>query len=333
MATNARVTIVDVARAAGTSVSSASVALRGQPGVSDDTRQRVVRTADRLGYRPDHRARTLRQHNSRLLGVTFTVSQTFHTEVVEHLYRAVADTGYDLVLSATTRDRAELQAMESLVQDRCAAAILISPEIGNHDLAAFRRRIPAVVVGSELHAASVDSVRADDRRGVTIAVDHLVESGHRDIHYVDGGHAVLSRTRREGYLEAMAEHGLSGHVRVLPGHADEESGVTAATELLDGPSRPTAVLAHNDMTAFGLLLTLRNRGADVPGEISVVGYDDTRLASLRNVELTSVSQDPAVLAAKAIRCAIARAEGQEVAAGEFVTPPKLVVRGSTARRH
>jgi DNA-binding LacI/PurR family transcriptional regulator len=329
-----RVTIVDVARAAGTSVSSASVALRGEPGVSEETRRRILSTADRLGYRPDQRARMLREHHSRLLGVTYTVSQAFHAEVVEHLYRAVADSGYDLVLSATTRARTELQAVESLLQDRCAALVLVSPEMGDHDLAAVNRRVPAVLVGSELHAESVDSVRADDRRGVALAVEHLVAAGHRDIHYVDGGRAIMSGTRRAGYLEAMAAHGLAACARVLAGHADEESGVAAAAELLAAPDRPTAVLAHNDMTAFGLLLTLRMRGVDVPGELSVVGYDDTRLASLRNVELTSVSQDPAALAAAAVRCAIARAEGREAPAGEYVTPPRLITRGSSgpARR-
>jgi DNA-binding LacI/PurR family transcriptional regulator len=327
--TTGRVTIVDVARAAGTSVSSASVALRGEPGVSEDTRRRILHTAERLGYRPDHRARMLREQNSRLLGVTFTLSQAFHAEVVEHLYQAVAHSGYDLVLSTATRTRTELEAVESLLQDRCAALILVSPEIGNHDLAALSRRAPAVTIGSELQVDSVDSVHADDRRGIAMAVEHLVAAGHREIHYVDGGRAVLSHTRRQGYLDAMSTHGLSGRARVFQGHADEESGDAAAIEMLAAPVRPTAVLAHNDMTAFGLLLTLRTRGVDVPGEISLVGYDDTRLASLRNVELTSVSQDPPALATAAVRHAIARAEGQVAPAGEFITPPNLVTRGTS----
>jgi DNA-binding LacI/PurR family transcriptional regulator len=324
-----RVTIVDVARAAGTSVSSASVALRGEPGVSEELRRRILRTADRLGYRPDQRARMLREQNSRLLGVTFTVSQAFHAEVIEHLYLAVADSGYDLVLSATTRTRTELQAVESLLQDRCAALVLVSPEIGNHDLAALSRRVPAVTVGSELHAESVDSVHTDERRGVGMAVEHLVAAGHRDIHYVDGGRAVMSRIRREGFLEAMSAHGLADRARVLEGNADEDSGAAAATEMLAGSAVPTAVLTHNDMTAFGLLLALRMGGVDVPGEISVVGYDDTRLASLQGVELTSISQDAPALAAAAVRCAIARAEGHSAPAGTFVTPPRLVVRTSS----
>lgn len=326
--TAGRVTIVDVARAAGASVSSTSVALRGEPGVSDATRRRIMATADRLGYRPDQRARMLREQSSRLLGVTFTVSQTFHADVVESLYGAVADTGYDLVLSATTATRTELRAIDSLLQDRCAAVVLISPEIGNLDLATLSRRVPAVLVGSELHAESVDSVRADDPRGMRMAVDHLVAAGHRDIHYVDGGAAAMGRTRREGYRAAMSAHGLADRARLLPGDADEESGVAAATELLARASRPTAVLAYNDRTAFGLLLTLRMRGVDVPGDISVVGYDDTRLAALRGIELTSVSQDPSALAAAAVRCAIARAEERAGAAEEHVTPPRLVVRAT-----
>jgi DNA-binding LacI/PurR family transcriptional regulator len=327
-----RVTIVDVARAAGTSVSSASVALRGEPGVSEKTRERVMRTADRLGYRPDQRARSLRVQNSKLLGVTFTISQAFHAKVVEHLYQAVAGTGYDLVLSAATETRHGLEAAHALLEDRCAALILVSPEeIGDHELAALSRQAPTVIVGSQLHATSVDSVHVDERQGIAMAVEHLVSLGHRDICHVDGGRAVLSRTRRESYLDAMAEHGLADRVRIIGGNADENSGVAAATELLAGPSLPTAVLAYNDMTAFGLLFALRIRGIDVPGDVSVVGYDDTRLATLRNVELTSVSQDPAEQAATAVQRAIARAEGQAAPAGEFVTPPRLVVRQSSGR--
>lgn len=322
-----RVTIVDVARAADTSVSSASVALRGEPGVSAETRRRVLATAERLGYRPDTRARMLRESRSRLLGVTYTVSQAFHAEVVEHLYRAAADTGHDLVLSAATRDRTETAAVESLYQERCAALLLISPELSEAELAAASRRVPSVVIGSELTA--VDSVRADDERGIALVVDHLVAQGHREIHYVDGGNAVLSRTRCAGYLAAMREHGLAAHTRVLDGAADEESGVAAAHRLRAAPALPTAVVAHNDMTAFGLLLALRGNGIAVPEQVSVIGYDDTRLASLSTVGLTSVSQDPARLAETAVRRAIARAEGSVVDPAEFVTSPRLVVRTSS----
>ncbi|MBL0885227.1 LacI family DNA-binding transcriptional regulator [Myceligenerans indicum] len=329
MARSARVTIVDVARAAGTSVSSASVALRGESGVSEETRRRIVRIAEDLGYRPNERARKLREQHPRLLGVTFTVAQAFHADVVDRLYRAVAGSGYGLVLSAVTGTRRELEAAESLLQDRCAALILISPEIGDADLAALGHRAHTVTIGSELHASVVDSVHADDRHGIRLAVDHLVRTGHRDIQYVAGGRAVAAETRRVAYLESMAAHGLSDRARVLDGEADEESGSAAAAKLLAEGALPTAVLTHNDMTAFGLLVTLRTQGVRVPDDVSVVGYDDSRIASLRNVELTSVSQDPDTLAATAVRRAIAHAEGEAATMRQFVTPPRLVVRTSS----
>jgi DNA-binding LacI/PurR family transcriptional regulator len=329
-----RTTIVDVARAAGTSVSSASVALRGEPGVSEETRTRILSAADRLGYRPDQRARVLREQRSRLLGVTFSVEQTFDADMVEQLYLAAADTGYDLVLSATTAARSHLEAVESLLRDRCATLVLISPEISGAQLAELAERASVVTIGSVLKIHGVDSIRSDDRRGIADAVDHLVELGHRSITYVDGGTAVASAARRAGYLAAMAAHGLGAHARALVGQPTEESGVAVAQQVLAADSLPTAIVTHNDMIAFGLLLTLREAGIAVPGAVSVVGYDDTRLANLSMIRLTSVSQDSRRLARTAIERAIARAEDPDLPAQAFVAAPHLVVRDTSvaARR-
>jgi DNA-binding LacI/PurR family transcriptional regulator len=324
-----RVTIVDVARAAGISVSSASVALRGEPGVSERTRDRVLVAADRLGYQPDQRARVLREQRARLIGVTFSVENTFDAAVVENLYLAAAGTGYDLVLSATTGNRSGSEAIESLLRDRCPTLILISPAISTAELVGLSARASVVIIGSDLQADGVDAACSDDRRGIADAVDHLVGLGHRSIAYVDGGRAVLSPVRRDGYLARMAAHGLGAHARVLAGRPTEEAGVEAARQLLAEGERPTAVLTHNDQVAFGLLLTLRQRGVGVPGEMSVVGYDDTRLATLSTVRLTSVSQDARRLARTAIGRAVTRAENPAAPAERFVAAPALVVRDTS----
>lgn len=141
-----RTTIVDVARAAGTSVSSASEALRGKPGVSDRTRTRVLNAAQRLGYQPDERARLLRLRKSPLLGVTFSVDRTFHANVIENLYHAADQTGYDFVLSATTPTRPEAKAIENLLRDRCETLILISPEIDEAQLEDLSTRASVVTM-------------------------------------------------------------------------------------------------------------------------------------------------------------------------------------------
>jgi DNA-binding LacI/PurR family transcriptional regulator len=322
-----RATIVDVARAAGTSVSTASVALRGGPGVSEQTRTRIIAAAQRLGYQPDQRARLLRLHQSRLLGVTFSVNQAFHSDVVENLYRAVAETDYDFVLSATTSTRPETQAIENLLRDRCETLILISPEIDQAQLENLTTHASVVTIGSDLRAANADSVHSDDRQGVTDAVNHLVGIGHRSITYIDGGAAVMSAVRREAYVDAMEAHGLHEQIHIRTGWPTEESGAEIATLILDEGTLPTAILTHNDMIAFGLLLTLRSRGISVPDDVSIVGYDDTRIAHLSTVQLTSVSQDASKLAQTAVRRAITRAEDPRTPSGEdFVTPAHLIVR-------
>ena len=326
MAKNGRITIVDVARAAGTSVSSASVALRGEPGVSERTRTRILSVAQRLGYQPDQRARLLRQQQSRLLGVTFSVNQTFHDEVIDKLYRAADASGYNLVLSATTPARSEAQAIDNLLRDRCETLVLISPEIPEAKLAELSTQASVVTLASDLRAEGVDSVHADDRQGITDAVDHLAALGHRDITYVDGGAKVMSSTRRDAYVAAMRAHGLAEQVRVITGSPTEESGVEIATQLADAErSLPTAILTHNDMIAFGLLLTLRSKGIAVPDDVTIIGYDNTRMAALATVQLTSVSQDTALLAQTAVERAIMRTDNL-ASAGEIVTPAHLVIR-------
>ncbi|GAA4847364.1 LacI family DNA-binding transcriptional regulator [Saccharopolyspora rosea] len=323
-----RTTIVDVARAAGTSVSSASVALRGEPGVSAQTRERILAAARRLGYRPDRQASLLRRREPRVLGVTFSVEQTFHGDLVENLYRAADASGYDLVLSAKTAGRPESRAVDNLLRDRCGPLILIAPELPRDALAQLAARTPVVTIGSDSPAEGVDSVHSDDRQGVTDAVAHLVGLGHRRIAYVDGGTAVMSATRSDAYVRTMREHGLDEHVRVISAAPTEESGIEVATGLLDGDDPlPTAILAHNDLIAVGLLLTLRSRGVRVPDDVSVVGYDDTRTAALATVRLTSVSQDAAELARRAVERATTRGDDP---AQQIVTPARLVVRDTTA---
>lgn len=324
-----RVTIVDVARETGISVSSVSVALRGEPGVSDATRSLVLAAADRLGYQPDRRARGLRERRSRVVGVTFGLHQTFHAALVESLYDAAAGQGLDLVLSATTPGRDVAAAVDSLRHERCDAVLLVSPDVDAATLAELGSRQPTVLVGSDLTAPGVDTVRADDDAGMALLVGHLLERGHRTISFVDGGDAAMGATRREGYRRAMRAHGLEREIDVLPGDPSEDAGVRAATTLLARHAPPTAVLAHNDMIATGLLLTLRSAGVAVPEGLAVAGYDDTRLGALSSIDVTTVSQEPARLAEEALRLALSRAEGRSAGEASVVVPPRLVIRSTT----
>jgi DNA-binding LacI/PurR family transcriptional regulator len=322
-----RPTLADVAVRAGVSTALVSIVMRGAPGASAATRDRVRRAADEIGYRPDSRARLLRSSRSRLLGVVFGVQHAFHGDLVSGLYAAAERAGYELALSAVTPGRDEQHAVGSLLQDRCEALVLLGPQSPTAALADLAARLPVVVVARPVRSATVDVVRTADDEGMRLAVDHLVALGHRDVVHVDGGRAPGAAERRRGYREALQRHGLAA--RVVDGGPTEDDGAAAARRLLDGPL-PGAVTVFNDRCALGVLDVLRRAGRTVPGDVSVVGYDDSRIARLSSVDLTSVAQDVEQLTTLAVERALARLDGTPVDRRELVVPPRLVVRSSTA---
>jgi DNA-binding LacI/PurR family transcriptional regulator len=327
-----RPTLADVAARAGVSTALVSIVIRGVPGASAESRQRVLRAADELGYRPDTRARLLRSSRSRLLGVVFGVQHAFHGDLVSGLYQAADRIGYELALSAVTPARDEPRAVRSLLQDRCEAVILLGPQAPTSDLADLAARLPVVVVARAVRHRAVDVVRTADDVGLHQAVDHLVGIGHRRIAQVDGGRAPGAAERRRGYRQAMRRHGLDAGARILPGGLTEDDGAAAARTVLDTPAaqRPTAVTVFNDRCATGVLDVLHRGGLTVPGDISVVGYDDSRLARLSHVNLTTVAQDAEQMTTLAVTRAVDRLNGTPVDHRELVIPPRLVVRGTTA---
>ena len=287
----------------------------------------MLEVARRLDYQPDSRARLLRSGRSRLLGVVFAVQHPFHDDMLTGLYDAAERIGYELTLSAVTPRRDERTAIAGVLQDRCAALVLLGPLTPTAELGTLAGRLPVVAMMRTVRHRQVDVVRTDDARGLHLAVDHLVSLGHRDIAHVGGGRWLSSGERRQGYRDAMRRHGLEAYARVVNGGFGEEDGARAARELLDRP--PTAVTVFNDLSATGLLDVLRRHGLSVPGNISMVGYDDSSLSRLAHIDLTTVAQDIDTMTTLAVARAVERVDGAPVAHREVVIPPRLVVRGTT----
>lgn len=329
---NRRPTLADVAARAGVSTALVSIVMREAPGASAATRERVLAVADEIGYRPDLRARLLRRSRSRLIGVVFGVQHAFHGDLVGGLYAAADRVGYELALSAVTPGRDEQRAVGSLLQDRCEALVLLGPQAPTTYLAGLAARLPVVVVARPVRHRAVDVVRTDDAAGLEQAVDHLVALGHRRIAHIDGGRAPGAAERRRGYTEALHRHHL-GSALNLPGGLTEDDGADAARALLrltDDPRFPTAITVFNDRCATGVLDVLRGAGVAVPEAMSVVGFDDSRLARLSHVDLTTIAQDAATMTELAVTRAVARLDGGARGDREQVVPPRLVVRGTTA---
>jgi DNA-binding LacI/PurR family transcriptional regulator len=317
----------DVAAAAGVSPATVSLVLRGVAGPSATTRERVLHAAAQLGYRPDRAASLLASRRSRLIGVVMEIANPFHAQLVEDVQEAAERRGYDLVLSAVTRRHDERRAVETLLDSRCEALVLLGPQAPAERLAELDRQLPVVAVGRPVPSAAVDVVRAADDEGVGQAVEYLAGLGHRHITYVDGGRGTIPTLRRRGYQRAMRTHGLGDQIQVIRGGQTEESGARAASTVVG--AAPTAMLTFNDRAAMGLLDALIRARIDVPGAMSVVGYDDSPFSRLAHVDLTTVSQNTPELTEHALAAVVERLDGGRTAHREVVVRPELKVRGTT----
>ncbi len=318
----------DVAARAGVSTASASLVLRGKPGPGAATREAVLSAAREIGYRPDAAASLLARRRTQLLGVTMEVSNPFHAELLEEIQAAADGRGYDVVVSPLTRTRDERRAVESLLDFRCEGLLLLGPSMTTGELAALGERQAVVAIGRRLTSPGVDVVRAADDVGVGLAVEHLAGLGHRAIAFVDGPRGAITTLRRQGYRTALKRLPDLAAPRTLAGGDTEAAGADAAIRLRDDP--PTAVIAFNDRCALGLLDRLRRDGLDVPGDMSVVGYDDSPVARLATVDLTTVSQAPHAMAEAAVAAAVERLEGHRTEPADVVLEPHLIVRRTTA---
>ena len=324
-----RLKLEDVAADVGLSTASVSLVLRGAAGPSEATRARVLEAAARLGYRPDRAASLLARRRSGLLGVVFDVRSDHHGELVDDLQGAAEERGFDLVLSTVSRARDERRAVETLVDSRCEALVLLGPEAPADWLTAVGRQLPVVAVGRPVRPSGFDVVRAADADGVGLVVDHLVALGHVSIAYVDGGRGDIAAARRRGYRSALRRAGLLHLARVLPGGHTEDLGVAVASAIAAGDERPTAVVAFNDRVAVGLIDGLVRASVEVPRDVSIAGYDDSPLSRLAHIGLTTVSQDSEALSRHAVAAVVERLDGTRTEHREIVLPPRLVVRTST----
>jgi DNA-binding LacI/PurR family transcriptional regulator len=323
-------TMEDVAARAGVSRALVSLVMRGSPKVSEHRRAAVLRAADELGYSPHAMARSLASRTSHVLGVMVSdLHNPFWAEIVDGLDACVRDQGFELVINTggrrPTRERA---ALASLLSFRPAGVALLGPVVPASSIAVAARQSPLVLVSRSSRLSNVDTVNDDGQTGSGLAVDHLVSLGHKDIVHIDGGGGSQSAPRRTGYLAAMRRHGLTP--RVVHSEYTDVAGAKAVRELLDGRRLPTAIVAANDVNAIGAISALEEAGVRVPADVSVVGYDNTSLAALRHVSLTTVDQPRMEMGRLAAEALLQRVRGERDTPVRHLLPPSLVVRATTA---
>jgi DNA-binding LacI/PurR family transcriptional regulator len=319
----------DVAREAGVSRALVSLVMRDSPKVSEKRRTRVLAAAKRLGYRPNAMARGLASRRTRTIGVLLNdLRNPFFAEMMEGIVEAADELDYRLLIGTGRRRAAgERRVVDAFFEHRTDGLLLVSPRLPLTEVLAIGRSTPTVAVGRPLRATHVDSVTNDDVAGAKLAVRHLEQLGHRRIAHIDGGRGAGAAARRRGYVREMERLGLEPHV--VPGEFTDEAGVRAAERLLDGNSLPTAVFAANDLVAAGALDRFEDSGLRIPRDISIIGYDNTFLAALHHMSLTTIDQPRPQIGRLALMTLVERIDGLRSDAVHHRVEPSLVVRRTT----
>lgn len=346
------VTLHDVARACGFSVSTVSIVLSEAPlsqNVAATTRQRVRAMAQQLGYHPDAFARSLRRQRSQTIGVlAFDLSDPYCIPVVRGIQAALQPASYlPLLMDAQTQRALFDSYLEMILERRAEGVIVIASwvfEEANLLSDIEKNNVPIVIVSRDLTGRGVSSVLVDNEAGGALALRHLYELGHRRIAVIRGPEELFDSAPRWAGIESVAQEvGIRFDPRLvfqLPGLVDPasgfEGGVDCAQQMLASGRPFTAVLAFDDLTALGVVRGLAAAGVRVPEDCSVVGFDDVLPAAVSTPGITTIRQplkEMGLLAAKWMLEAVqAREQGSRQKPKLHKAPPELVRRMSTAVR-
>ena len=327
------VSIKDIARAAGVSHSTVSRALAGSPLVNQETKARIQALAREMGYTPSAIARAMSTRRTRTVGlVVTTIADPFVAEVVRGIEETALDYGYNVILcnSAGDPDR-ELAAVRTLREKWVDAVIVTSSWVGNFYEQLSESRVPVVLINNQQAGEYTYSVRTDDLHGGALAGEYLLQLGHRRVAYVSGPErATLSQLRLEGCRRALGRAGVSIPDRwIVSGSGLPEAGERAVRELAQASPRPTALFCYNDATAMGALRAAKGAGLCVPGDLSILGYDDIAAARYLDPPLTTVAQAKYTLGQKALEMSL-KLIGKEQEVRNILLLPWLLIRSSCA---
>lgn len=343
------VTIRDVAKESGFSSATVSIVLNDAPlarYIPGNTKKRIERAAHKLGYRPNLFARSLRGKRSHTIGVmVFDMTDPYCTLVLRGIENSLYQSSYLPILTDAHNERSRFERYLEMLLDRRIEALIVLANwlFVNIDVLADLERsaVPTVMIGRELQNPSVSSVIVENESGAQMAIEHLYSLGHRKIAFLRGPKALAdSAPRWKGVRTFAKAMGLELEPQLildLPESSDPissfDAGYRLTDELLKRKLSFTALMAFDDMTAFGAIRALVNAGLQVPNDCSVIGFDDVAASSLYTPALTTVRQPMEAMGALAVSIALdginAVLEKRRASAIHRQIAPELVVREST----
>lgn len=336
---NGRITIRTVAEDAGVSVAAVSKVLRDAYGVSAALRARVQASIEKLGYRPHAAARGMRGQTYTLGFLIPDLRNPFFADIMAGMNAALERTQYQTLLGVSDLAEPNEKALiENMIDRQMDGIMVIGPRMPLSEIREFAARIPTVLLA--YHPGkddNFDTVNNDDRHGAELVVQHLVAAGYKQIAYLSqlihgANHAAMVTANREvGYRAAMQKAGLAKHIRVVEAVQTSRETQSVARHLLQSRNRPEAIFCWTDFIALEVMSVARELGLSVPGDLAIVGYDNTSYCDLAQNALTSIDQSGQVLGLQSARLLIERIKGRDKPE-HFVVTPRLVVRDSSIGR-
>ena len=335
---NSSMGIREIARRAKVSTATVSRAINHNPTVDPQLAKRVWKIVDELGYYPNTQARALVSGRSRIFGLIVSeITNPFFPEIVQTFENLAVENNYEILLTSTVHDPKRMESsVRRMIERRVDGVAILTFGMEDSLLAHLRyRKVPLVFVDVGPDAPGVANIRINYQNGIRQAVQHLAALRHTRIAFVTGPlHLKSAIARRDAFKESMKEIGLSPELMVVGDHT-LESGMRALVELIGLRPPPTAVLCSNDMTAIGVMRQAYDLDAKIPGDLSVIGFDDIRLAQFTIPPLSTVQMSQEELAKIAFEALMNNVSGERAQQGktEYRLETNLVLRRSTALAH
>lgn len=331
-----KITLKDIARESGYSITTVSHALSGYGDVNENTRQHIIAIAERLGYQPNLAARHLRSKQTKTIGMVIPLtayfSDPFFMELLSGVGRQAAEYGYDLLLSAQQPGEEELNAYRRIVASSRIDGVVVARVQRDDPRITFLKEAhhPFVVFGRS-NANDYPYIDVDGRAGIHQIVLHLARLGHRRIAFVlSPPQLAFTALRYEGYCQGLAEAGLPlDTAYIVQGDLTRASGHAAAARLLALPEPPTAIVACNDSMALGAMLAIQEQKLVVGRDVAVAGFDDIPAAASANPPLTTVRQPIYDIGRQALDMLIRVIRNEPIENLHVLLVPELIVRASS----
>ncbi len=331
-------TVVDVAKLAGVSTSTVSRVFSGRGYVANQTRQEVLQAAKELGYIPNHIARSLRLHRTKMIGLLISdVENSFYSTIAKNVESAAKEAGYHVVLCNSNDDPEEETEYLNLLEMIQVEGLILTPTAENHQLleGLQQKHISIVQIDRQVEGLQADAILVDNEAGAASAVSHLIEAGHERIGILSGAVEVTTgKQRLAGYERALKEHGIPLQPELVrSGSFRHDHAIEDTRALINIDPAPTAIFAANNILAEACLSVFADLGITVPHDISLVAFDDIKWMSLKKPLITAVHQPIAEMARSAANLLLKRLKNPDpMPPNEMVFQPTLIIRESVAPR-